>query len=180
MTPSVFAIFSLFGKLRFTWRIIMNSNPQTISTNIKYIQSKIISHFADISFLTLPTYTLLKPKRHSLRCHDFMVHALLLRMCNNVVEFRVLLCEDCAVANEIDYEIDNAWTNIHGIHDNGPRDHGVWRLTLTAYLRHLHTPHSTNHYEVCYGLIGNYAKLKGEASQSMYADWGEWRMILET
>ena len=43
------------------------------------------------------------------------------------------LCEDCAVPNEIDYEIDNAWTNIHGIHDNGPRDHGVWRLTLTAY-----------------------------------------------
>ena len=31
------------------------------------------------------------------------------------------LCEDCAVANETDYEIDDAWTNIHGIHDNGPR-----------------------------------------------------------
>ena len=29
------------------------------------------------------------------------------------------LCEDCAVANEIDYEIDYAWTSIHGIHDNG-------------------------------------------------------------
>ena len=43
------------------------------------------------------------------------------------------LCEDCAVANEIDNEIDKAWTNIPGIHDNGPRDHGVWRLTLTAY-----------------------------------------------
>ena len=43
------------------------------------------------------------------------------------------LCEDCADVNEIDYEIDDAWTNIHGIHDNGPRDHGVWRLTLTAY-----------------------------------------------
>ena len=26
------------------------------------------------------------------------------------------LCEDCAVANEIDYEIDDAWTCIH---DNG-------------------------------------------------------------
>ena len=23
------------------------------------------------------------------------------------------LCEDCAVANEIDYEIDNAWASIH-------------------------------------------------------------------
>ena len=51
--------------------------------------------------------TLLKPKRHSLRCHDFMVHAfntaLLLRM----------------RTNDIDYEIDYAWTSIHGIHDNG-------------------------------------------------------------
>ena len=36
-------------------------------------------------------------------------------------------------ANEIDYEIDDAWPNIQGIHDNGPRDHSVWRLTLTAY-----------------------------------------------
>ena len=36
-------------------------------------------------------------------------------------------------ANEIDYEIDDAWTNIHGTHDNGPHDHSVWRLTLTAY-----------------------------------------------
>ena len=34
--------------------------------------------------------TLLKPKRHSLRCHDFMVHALLLRICTNVVYFRVM------------------------------------------------------------------------------------------
>ena len=23
---------------------------------------------------------------------------------------------------------------MHGIHDNGPRDHGVWRLTLALYL----------------------------------------------
>ena len=46
------------------------------------------------------------------------------------------LCEDCAIANEIYYEIDDAWTNIHGIHDNGTRDHGVWRLTLTAYYLH--------------------------------------------
>ena len=43
------------------------------------------------------------------------------------------LCEDCAIANEIDKEIDKASTNIPGIHDNGPRDHDVWRLTLTAY-----------------------------------------------
>ena len=35
-------------------------------------------------------YTLLKSKRHSLRCHDFLVHTYLLRMCTNVVDFRVM------------------------------------------------------------------------------------------
>ena len=45
------------------------------------------------------------------------------------------LCEDCAVANEIDYDIDDAWISIH---DNGPRDHGVWRPTLTGVLPYLH------------------------------------------
>ena len=35
-------------------------------------------------------HTLLKPKRHSLRCHDFVVHALLLRMHTHVVDFRVM------------------------------------------------------------------------------------------
>ena len=35
-------------------------------------------------------YTLLKSKRHWLRCHDFLVHAYLLRMCTNVVDFRVM------------------------------------------------------------------------------------------
>ena len=34
--------------------------------------------------------TMLKPKRHSLRCHGFVVHALLLRMHTNVVDFRVM------------------------------------------------------------------------------------------
>ena len=45
----------------------------------------------------------------------------------------MLLCEDCAVANEIDMKLTDAWTNIHGIHDKGPRDPDGWRLTLTAY-----------------------------------------------
>ena len=36
------------------------------------------------------------------------------------------LCEDCAVANEIDY----AWASIH---DNGHVITGVWRLTSTAH-----------------------------------------------
>ena len=38
----------------------------------------------------LPLNTLLKPKRHSLHCHGFMVHTLLLRMHTNVVCFRVM------------------------------------------------------------------------------------------
>ena len=36
------------------------------------------------------------------------------------------LCEDCAVANEIDYEIDDAWTNIHGIHDKRITACDIW------------------------------------------------------
>ena len=44
------------------------------------------------------------------------------------------LCEDCAVVNEIDYEIDDVWTSIHGIHDNGPRDHGVWTSDFNSVL----------------------------------------------
>ena len=42
-------------------------------------------------FTIYQNYTLaLKPKRHSVRCHDFVVHALLLRMHTNVVDFRVM------------------------------------------------------------------------------------------
>ena len=40
-------------------------------------------------------------------------------------------------------EIDKAWTtDIPGIHDNGPRDQALWRLTLTAYcqVKFLHPP----------------------------------------
>ena len=36
------------------------------------------------------SYTLLKPKCHSLCCHSFVVHTLLLRMHTNVVDFRVM------------------------------------------------------------------------------------------
>ena len=80
----------------------------------------------------VPHYMLLKPKRHSLRCHGFVVHALLLGMHTNVVEFRVMrrLCHR-------EWNWQGNWQSVNhilGIHDNGPRDHGVWRLTLTAYL----------------------------------------------
>ena len=75
--------------------------------------------------------TLLKPKRHSLRCHGFVVHALLLRMNYNVVDFRIMrrLCHR-------EWNDQRNWQSVNhipGIHDNGPRDHGVWRLTLSAY-----------------------------------------------
>ena len=63
--------------------------------------------------------TLLKPKRHSLRCHDFLVHAYLLRMCTNVVDFRVMRRLRRREWNEID----RAWTNIPGIHDPGGGGH---------------------------------------------------------
>ena len=43
------------------------------------------------------------------------------------------LCKDCAVSNEINKQNWQSVNHIPGIHDNGPRDHGVWRLTLTAY-----------------------------------------------
>ena len=72
--------------------------------------------------------TLLKPKRHSLRCHDFMVHALLLRMCTNVVYFRVMrrLCR-----REWNWLWNWLCVNLHQWQRT--RDHGVWRLTLTEY-----------------------------------------------
>ena len=52
------------------------------------------------------SYTLLKPKRHSLRCHGFVVHALLLRMHTNVVDFRV-------TRMKLTMKL-TAWTNILG------------------------------------------------------------------
>ena len=74
--------------------------------------------------------TLLKPNRHSLRCHGFMVHALLLRMHTNVVYFRVMrrLCR-----REWNWLWNWRCVNRHPWQRT--RDHGVWRLTLTAYTR---------------------------------------------
>ena len=42
-----------------------------------------------------------------------------------------------AIANEIYKRNWQSVNHIPGIHDNGPRDHGLWRLTLTAYSKHL-------------------------------------------
>ena len=67
-----------------------------------------------ITWRTQALYALLKPERHFVPLSWKAVHAKSLRMCTNVVDFK--LCEDCTVANEINYEIDYAWTSIH---DNG-------------------------------------------------------------
>ena len=71
---------------------------------------------------------LLTPKRHSLRCHSFVVHAFLRRMHTNVVDFRVMrrLCH-----REWNWQSVN---HIPGIYDNGSHDHGMWHLTLTVYI----------------------------------------------
>ena len=75
-----------------------------------------------------PFYTLLKPKRHSLRCHGFMGHALLLHMHTNVVYFRVMrrLCR-----RKWNWLCLHLCLNLHPWQQT--RDHGVWHLTLTAY-----------------------------------------------
>ena len=58
---------------------------------VKGQQSRVnFAFLAHLSRRLKVSYTLLKPQRHSLRCHDFMVHALLQRMCTNVVYFRVM------------------------------------------------------------------------------------------
>ena len=82
-----------------------------------------------VLFHSSSLYTLLKPKRHSLRCHDFMVHALLLRMRTNVVYFRVMrrLCR-----REWNWLWNWQCVNLHPWQRTRDRDHGVWRLTLTS------------------------------------------------
>ena len=94
------------------------------------------------------TNTLLKPKRHSLRCHDFMVHALPLRMCTNVVDFRVMrrLCR-----REWNWLWNWRCVNQHSWDPwQRTRDHGVWRLTLTAYGKT--NKHTLTWYLTCWTL----------------------------
>ena len=72
----------------------------------RFIQKRDVD-LSNYVFILLSHNTLLKPKRHSLRCHGFVIHALLLRMNNNVVDL-CELCKECAIANEIDKENDKA------------------------------------------------------------------------
>ena len=86
-----------------------------------------------IKVLYIAAYTLLKPKCHSLHCHGFMVHALLLRMHPNVVYFRVMrrLCR--RILNWL-------CVNLHPWQRTC--DHSVWRQTLTAYWKYRELLHS--------------------------------------
>ena len=67
-------------------------------------------------------YTLLKPKRHLLRCHGFVVHALLLRMHTNVVDFRVMrrLCRR-----------EWNWQSVNQ-HSWDPRQRTTWSRRVTS------------------------------------------------
>ena len=66
--------------------------------------------------------TLLKPKRHSLRCHGFVVHALLLCMHTNVVDFRVMqrLCR-----------CEWNWKSVNQ-HSWDPRQRTTWSRRVTS------------------------------------------------
>ena len=77
----------------------------------------VLLHVCSMIWTKCSSYTLLKPKRHSLCCHGFVVHALLLRMHTNVVDFRVMrrLCH-----REWNWQWNWRCVNhIHGIYDNG-------------------------------------------------------------
>ena len=71
-------------------------------------------------------YTLLKPKRHSLRCHGFVVYALLLRMHTNVVDFRVMrrLCR-----REWNWQWN--WQSVNQ-HSWDPRQRTTWSRRVTS------------------------------------------------
>ena len=73
------------------WDIIDCSDPK-LFTHYVGIEESLLDKEIICQFYShhIPNNTLLKPKRHSLRCHVFMVHVLLLRMCTNVVDFRVM------------------------------------------------------------------------------------------
>ena len=71
--------------------------------------------------------TLLKSKRHSLRCHDFLVHAYLLRMCTNVVDFRVMrrLCRR-------EWNWQRNWQSLNQ-HSWDPWQWTTWSRPVTSY-----------------------------------------------
>ena len=112
-------------------------------------------------------YTLLKPKRHSLRCHDFMVHALPLRMFTNVVDFRVMrrLCR-----REWNWLWNWQSVNQHSW-DPWQRttwSRCVWRLTLTAYW------YSRGGSRIFWGGGGG---AKDSAQSAMSSTVGVWKLL---
>ena len=95
-----------------------------IDTTDLYVKKKsYIAFYKEISDWYMELFfsvenTLLKPKRQSSSVVTVSWFTRYYCACTPLLYISEL-CEDCAVANEIDYEIDDAWTNIHGIHDNG-------------------------------------------------------------
>ena len=78
--------------------------------------------------------TLLKSKRHSLRCHDFLVHAYLLRMCTNVVDFRVMrrLCSR-------EWNRQRNWQSVNQ-HSWDPWQWTTWSRRVTSDFNSVYTP----------------------------------------
>ena len=70
--------------------------------------------------------TLLMPRCHSLRCHGFVLHALLLRMHTNVVDFRALrrLCHR-------DWNWQWNWQSVNQ-HSWDPRQQTTWSRRVTS------------------------------------------------
>ena len=80
-----------------------------------------------------------------------------------------------AIANEIDKRNWQSVNHIPGIHDNGPRDHGLWRLTLTAYnqcfeyLQFICTPNKI-HSLICESNTFREKGLSAESQKGAIAD----------
>ena len=138
---SFFQVFFIHQKLvlkisKLVWTCKYTCTLHKVISTIKAWEGRVFGTFYNNTInksIKPPEHnTLLKPKRHSLRCHGFMVHALLLRMHTNVVYFRVMrrLCR-----REWNWPWNWRCVNLHPWQRT--RDHGVWRLTLTAYCDHL-------------------------------------------
>ena len=94
-----------------------------------YIPPDVLS--LKVRLLGVSSYAVKAPNVTRSVVTGFVIHALLLRMNSNVVDFRVMrrLCH-----REWNWQWNwQSVNHIPRIYDNGPRDHGVWRLTLTAY-----------------------------------------------
>ena len=121
--------FLTFPKYGHHRKIQNNAHRMPTSTSYEWIFRRLWSKlYCTISFYfhIFTLYTLLKPKRHSLRCHGFVVHALLLRMHTNVVDFRVMrrLCH-----REWNWQWN--WKSVNQ-HSWDPRQRTTWSRCVTS------------------------------------------------